>query len=149
MAIAVLPLPTSPCTRRCIGTIPSMLSSISRNTLFCPSVSAKGNFFITSCTKFPDGMHLIPTLSVSLRFRKSWIPACMKNNSSKAVLLRAACCSSQPAGSCIPRIAAIRPIKCSRTRTSAGRFSLIPSAWSMAKRIIARICKARIPSVRG
>ena len=41
-ATTVLPLPTSPCSRRCIGTVRAMSTSISVTTRCCAAVSLKG-----------------------------------------------------------------------------------------------------------
>ena len=97
-ATIVLPEPTSPCSKRCMGWARAKSASISAHTWRCPPVNSKGSDSSKAC-KIPP---LITFLEIVLSFlsslRRKTRSDCSKKASSKVKRSRALSADSRSAG---------------------------------------------------
>ena len=153
-ATTVLPLPTSPWSRRFIGGAPRFMSlDISSMQRDCAPVRLKGN----EPRKFPTipagGSTLMPAISTLDSRRRPSTAICSVNSSSKARRDRAAIQVSSSSGKWAWKMASrrgISPASDSAPATSSGRVSSTPpSQFCSASQVNPRRARAFRPSVSG
>ena len=148
-ATTVLPAPTSPISRRCIGRSRARSSSISLMALFWSPVSSKGSDQRQRSTTTPR--------AASGRAWRPWrrarrLPATASwssSSSSKASRRRAPRSSSSLSGKCAPASAAARSGSRSATRIPAGSGSGVSRKHPRASQTSERRRAALSPSVAG
>ena len=102
-ATAVLPLPTSPCSNRFMGTTPAISPEISAHARSCSDVNTNGNRDrIRASTAAVTGTEAAFAPSRIWRFF-IMTPSCRRSNSSNASRRRASRCSSISCGACMRR----------------------------------------------
>ena len=97
-ATTVFPLPTSPCSRRCIGAASAKSVPISAITRFCALVMGKGSAFSNRFNNSPFVTWRIPRWLASYARLRPTSTSCTRSNSSKAKRLRACSFSSIDCG---------------------------------------------------
>ena len=99
-ATMVLPLPTSPCSRRIIFSGLAMSDAISSTAVFCALVNVNGSAEITALRTVPSPGMARP-FAFFIRARTSETASCPARNSSKASLRKSGDCASISIGSVI------------------------------------------------
>ena len=141
-ATAVLPLPTSPCRSRFIGSGRPMSCAISPSTRACARVRANGRGATARASASGEASKRIPGSTLTPARRRA-IASCRKKSSSKmsrrkaGVARASACLGSVPApGKWASRSASARPRSALRARTSEGRSSTAKGASSSQSRFM-------------
>ena len=118
-ATTVFPLPTSPCSRRCIGCGPARSVLISSITLRCAPVRPNGNAAINRSTSLFETTCLIPRESRSKARLRPTSTSCTRNNSSNANRRRASSFSAMLSGIWMLHSAVVRSTSSYFSRTES------------------------------
>ena len=131
-ATTVLPEPTSPMSRRCIGRVPARSASIAAKASRWPSVGANGSDASQRSTSSPVGSIATAGRRSSRAPRRSASAAWCRQSSSNASRSRAARACSGESGKCAQRSASTSAASRRRARSSAGSGSIASAARSSA-----------------
>ena len=148
-ATIVLPLPTSPCSRRCIGWVPAKSFSISAPTEFCPAVSTNGSRLSNAVSIGPSTTEREVAVKCAICFRRWARTTCSTNASSNLSRARATPTSAKSAGRWIRRSARVRSANPSVTRTCSGIGSATSPNVSSTIRTAPAICQEVKEPVAG
>jgi len=148
-ATTVLPEPTSPISRRCIGRVRARSTSIAAIAELWSAVSANGSRSSNQravSSRAPASATAVPEPR-SARRRSS--ANCINNSSSNASRARPASASSPLREKCIAASAAARSGRHSAARIRAGSGSATSASASRCSRTSAAICVELTPTVAG
>ena len=135
-ATTVLPDPTSPWSRRCIGVTAPISAATVAPTSRWPAVSSKGSR-ASNASRSPPGRATRAVVDCADAARRRWARThCSTKASSKRSLRRAASTSAHEAGVWMPRSAAVRDTSRLRLRTSSGSASGTSSSTSSTRRTL-------------